>query len=333
MKVLSLVFMILGCFLGAGFVSGREIASYFSRFGNYSWLGIIFAGLIFFGCLFLFLQLSNKANNFTHFISIYFGKFGLIITILFSLCLFILISSMMAGTISISNALNINYIAMSIITMIICFVCVSGHGKMLSKINFLLMPIILIILLEVCGINFNIEGQDSSLFGAFISSSNYVLINIVSLGVFVIEIGSKYTVRQKLLSSIIVTLIIVFFMFVINNAILKNNLVYVSMPILELAKFQSKELSLITAIILWCGLFTTIISCVYVLSNFMNRIIGNYRLTVAIVLILSFLCGFIGFEFIVGYIYSVIGVIGLVFMVFIIKQEKETFIVKVSRKK
>lgn len=333
MKVLSLVFMILGCFLGAGFVSGREIASYFSRFGDCSWIAIIVAGVIFFVCLFFFLQLSNKARNFSEFISMYFGRFGVIITCLFSLCFFILITSMIAGTVSIAKALNLSNVVIAILTLIISYICVSSNGKMLSKINFILMPIILIIILCICGFNLEFAGENSNITWSIVSSTNYVLINIVSLGIFVLEIGSKYTVREKLLASIIVTIIIVLFMFVINNAIINNDLIYVDMPVLEIAKMQGVYLTIITAGIIWCGLFTTIISCVYILSNFVNALIGNYKLTVAIILLSAFGCSFVGFEIMVSYIYSIIGVFGFIFMLFIFKKEKEAFIVKASRKK
>lgn len=333
MKVLSLVFMILGCFLGAGFVSGREIASYFSRFGESSWVAIIVAGVIFFLSLFFFLQLSNKVRNFSQFISNYFGKFGSVVTCLFSLSIFILISSMIAGTVSIAKTLNISDIMIVLFTLIISFFCLSNNGKLLSKINFVLMPLILIILLFICGCSFEFSGGDGNVVWAIVSSTNYVLINIVTLGIFVLEIGSKYTVKQKLLASIIVASIIVVFMIVINNVIISNDLIYVDMPVLELAKMQGFHLTIITATVIWCGLFTTIISCVYLLSNFVNTIIGNYKLTVAIILMSALVCSFVGFEFIVSYIYSIIGMIGFLFMIFILKKEKETFCVKVSQKK
>jgi len=326
MKLILLVFMILGCFLGAGFISGREIASYFSRFGSWSSLAIIIAGVLFFLALYWFLRLSSRANSFSKFISVYFGKYGVIITCLFSLCVFILIGSMLAGTRSIAQSLNISEVMLIVITTIICYLSVLGSEKLLSKINLCLMPIILAIILIICGIDFRIDvTNSSSMIFSIVSSTNYVLINIVTLGLFVLEIGDKYSNKEKLWASIISSVIIVIFMFIINSAILNNNLVYLSMPMLELAKLKGSAMSIITAIIIWCGLFTTIISCVFLLSNFVNKFIKNYRLTVAIVLLLALLFSNIGFDFIVSYIYSIIGVIGLVFMIFITKKEREEF--------
>ena len=333
MKVITLVFMILGCFLGAGFVSGREIASYFSRFGSSSIFAIIVAGVFFFLCLYLFLRLSEKADNYSKFISLYFGKYGVIINCLFSLSVFILISSMIAGTSSIATTLGINQIVFLSITLIICFFAVSGSDKMLSKINFILMPIILVIILLVCGVNFEITSSANGGFFPIVSSTNYVLINIVTLGLFILEIGHKYTNKQKLIASIITSLIIMFFMFVINSAILDNELISTPMPILELAKVKGGLMSILTAIVIWCGLFTTIISCVFILSNFLNKFINNYKLTVGIILVTALITSIVGFEFMVSYIYSIIGVIGLIFMIFIIKKERETTIQIASRRK
>ena len=332
MKVLTLIFMILGCFLGAGFVSGKEIATYFSKFGNYSVLAIIFAGVLFFLLIYLFLWLSNKTNSFSKFISFYFGKLSLIVNMLFALCLFILTSSMLAGSVSIAKTLSINQIAFSLITVLICFLSVIGNEKSLSKINLILMPLILIIMLMVCGVNFNFDNSEGNVFLSLLSSSNYILINIVTLGLFILEIGNKYTNKQKFLASLFSSIIICFFMLVSNSAIINNNLLDASLPILELAKLKGNLLSVITAIVIWCGLFTTIISCVFLLSNFVNKYVGNYKLTVGMILLLALLCSNFGFDFMVNYIYSIIGIIGLFFVVCILHREKETFIVKVSRK-
>lgn len=334
MKVLSLVFMILGCFLGAGFVSGREIASYFSRFGDFSTIAIFIAGVLFFITLYLFLRLSSKASNFSAFISIYFGKYGVIITSLFSLCVFILIGSMLAGTRSIASTLNISSMTITIFTLILCYVSVIGNEKLLSKINLYLMPIILIVILIVCGVNLNTNSITANrVFVSLVSSANYVFINIVTLGLFVLEIGNQYSNSQKLCASIISSVIIIFFMLIINNNIISNGLVYSSMPILELAKRSGNLLSTITAITIWGGLFTTIISCVFVLGNFLNKIFKNYKLTVALILISALVFSYIGFNFIVNYIYSIIGVMGMIFLIFICKKERENFVVKISRKK
>jgi uncharacterized membrane protein YkvI len=105
------------------------------------------------------------------------------------------------------------------------------------------------------------------------------------------------------------------------------------MPVLQLATQQGSITSIVTAIIVWCGLFTTIISCVYILGNFLNKYIKNYRLTTILILLSALVCSKMGFEFMVSYIYSLIGVVGLVFVIFVLRKERETFVIKVSRKK
>jgi len=333
MKVLTLVFLIFGCFLGAGFVSGKEIATYFSKFGKFSPVAIIFAGILLFLLIYFFLRLSNKTNSFSKFILFYFGKYGLIINILFAICLFILTSSMLAGSITIAKVLNINHVILAFLTIIICYISVIGNENCLSKINLILMPAILVIMLIVCGMDFNFQGFDGNIFLSIISSGNYVLINIVTLGLFILEIGYKYTNKQKLLAALFSSIIICFFMFICNSAIINNNLLNASMPILELAQSKSLILSIITAIVVWCGLITTIISCVFLLANYLNNYINNYKITVALILISALICSNFGFDFMVNYIYSIIGLIGLFLVICILCKERETFVVKVSRKR
>jgi uncharacterized membrane protein YkvI len=80
-------------------------------------------------------------------------------------------------------------------------------------------------------------------------------------------------------------------------------------------------------------LFTTIISCLYMLSNLMDGIIKNYILTVFLILFSALLVSLLGFEIIVTYVYSIIGIVGLIFITFISKKEREIYIAKISRKK
>ena len=83
------------------------------------------------------------------------------------------------------------------------------------------------------------------------------------------------------------------------------------MPILTLATKKGFVTWVITAITIWIGLFTTIISCIFVLSNFVNNYVKNYKLTLVMLLVLTLLFSTFGFDFIVGYIYWIIGFIGI----------------------
>ena len=103
MKVFSLSMLILGGFVGAGFASGREIAFYFSSYQKYSVIGIVVAVVVLFLLMNIFLFLSNYFDSFKSFIDRYFGKYSLVVNVLFAVVLLILVGAMFAGTIELSK--------------------------------------------------------------------------------------------------------------------------------------------------------------------------------------------------------------------------------------
>ena len=46
-KTFSLAFTYVGCFLGAGFISGQELWQFFGAFGNWGYVGFVLAALLF----------------------------------------------------------------------------------------------------------------------------------------------------------------------------------------------------------------------------------------------------------------------------------------------
>ena len=86
MKVFACVFMILGCFMGAGFVSGREVSAYFSKFGSCSVYSIILVTILLFVLILFFLLLSRKTDSFESFARLYFGRFHIIANWLLAFC-------------------------------------------------------------------------------------------------------------------------------------------------------------------------------------------------------------------------------------------------------
>ena len=325
MKVLYMIFMILGCFFGAGFVSGREIACYFSTFGKYSFLGVIIAIILMFLLIYFFFRLSCSCSSFDSFVCTYFSKSGRVINWLFALCLFILSSSMFAGSLAIAETVNISKIIFALITAILAYLVVIGNIGLLKKINFILVPIIILTMFFVCIGQANVSVNYGSFVLSILGSTNYVFMNIVTLGLFILETGRECSRKQALIVSAISSVIIGVLLFVCNNAIIANNLLSVPMPMLALATKKGFWVWVITAITIWIGLFTTVISTMFVLSNYVNKYVGNYSLTLIMLLALTCITSTFGFAFLVAYVYWVIGIVGviLVFKVICEKTRKK----------
>ena len=323
MKVVFMIFMILGCFLGAGFVSGREIACYFSAFGKYSYIGIVLACVLMFFLIYMFFRLSKTTNTFDSFVCRYFGKSGAIINWLFALCLFILTSSMFAGSLAIAETINISKIIFALITAVACYFVVIGNVKIIEKISIILVPIIIVVMICICGFK-TFQFYDGDFFLSILSSSNYVFMNIVTLGLFVLETGHSYTKKQSIVVSLTCSIIVFVMLILCNNAIINFDLTQMSMPVLAMSTQKGFVPWIITAITIWIGLFTTIISCVFVLGNFLNKYVKNYKLTIFFTLLATLACSNFGFAFLVGYVYWIIGFVGVILVAKVIIQEKKT---------
>lgn len=332
MRILTLVFLIFGCFLGAGFVSGKEIATYFSCFGKNSIFSIILAIILFFMLILFFLFLSNKTKSFIDFFKFYFGKASKFINFLFALCLLILVSSMFAGSIEIAQYLNINKWLILIATLIFAYFVLIYNINGLNVINLVLVPIILLVIIISVKIpSIPIFENNGKFLISTLNAVNYVSINMVTLGLFILEIGHKYTVKEKIISAIICSIIIGVFMLIMNNSITYNHLENATMPLLLMAINKSKILWWISIFTVWIGLFTTLLSCAHLLSNYINQFVKNKRGSIFFSLFIGVIVSLFGFDIMVAYVYSIIGVIGLVIISRVILKEKRTLILKVRK--
>lgn len=330
MKIVSLVFMILGCFLGAGFVSGKEVATYFSVFGKYSILGILILGVLIFLLLSFFLYLSNKVENFKEFIDKYFGKKSGILTFLFSFSMLIFIGSMFAGNLVLAENFYINKFILIIVTSFLTFVFVTGKSKRLSAINIFIMPIIIFVLIYL---SFSLKWgnyRSGNVGLSVFSSISYVFINIVPLGVFLIDLKFTLSKKEIVLTSLITTLVIVFLLTLYNNAIIINNISDMSMPIIVLANKGGTLLKILTFASLYLGLLTTLVSCVFVFSNYVNGYLNNYKHSTMLSIFLGLIISFFGFDAIVSYVYVLIGLIGFYLVFSVIVKEKRNLKNQVS---
>ena len=61
-KTWSLAFTYVGCFLGAGFISGQELWQFFGSFGNLGYVGFLLAVVLFSAIGILFVRLTQMTQ-------------------------------------------------------------------------------------------------------------------------------------------------------------------------------------------------------------------------------------------------------------------------------
>ena len=70
-KTWTLAFTYVGCFLGAGFISGQELWQFFGAFGNWGYVGFALAALLFVVIGVLFIRLTQLTPCSRYFCSLW----------------------------------------------------------------------------------------------------------------------------------------------------------------------------------------------------------------------------------------------------------------------
>lgn len=137
---ISAFLAIIGTVIGSGFVSGKEIVVFFSRFGVFSYPCIV---LSFFLLFFLFKYILNHGEK--ALLRLKNSKISFFLNLL--LCL-IFSSAMFAGIANVLTFKNsfVNYLLFFIVICLCLFVFKKGLGG-LNKLNFIFVPIMTLIFL------------------------------------------------------------------------------------------------------------------------------------------------------------------------------------------
>lgn len=315
MKQIKIIFLIIGTIIGAGFVSGKEIGSFFSIFGYYSFIFIFLIFLLLYFSINKLLKIGsvNKINNASDLNTIIFKKDNLIIKA-FTFIAFVILSSTMFS--AIPSAFNFStftiehFITIVATTIIVC-ITINKDDSFIKTLCTLIVPIIIILMVAVCLININDTTNIST--GNFVllpyNAICYVCRNIF-LSYFVIAKSSYgLTSKQCKQISFFTSLILCCLMAVVIFVELGNpEILSSSMPLLSLAE-KSGILYYIYLIVMQLAVFTTLISSLVTLKSFFH-----FKCKILNIIVPTLICAslsFISFDYFIIYLYPVIGMLGL----------------------
>lgn len=154
MEILKVVFVIIGTVIGAGFASGQEVYAFFFLFGIKGIIGILIASIIIGITIYKTFKIVHKNNidNYKDFLN-YFDKNKKINTITSIIInIFILVSFyiMIAGFGAyLQQELQLNSIIGSSILAILCLILFKTNTNGLVKVNEILIPILIIIVILI----------------------------------------------------------------------------------------------------------------------------------------------------------------------------------------
>lgn len=289
-KIFGAVFSVVGAVLGAGFITGGEIAVFFLR--DFSLSGVYSAFIFFAAMIFTVGDDYNKALSFT----ICFAD------IVVLGCMFSAVDELSAIIFGLSEKLKIFKIILAILTFFI-----SNRGmKVLSSVSAVITPpVILSVLLVVSrGTVKNIVIAPSGLVGALMpltyAAANYLLIYPV-----IVKTCGKLCVKIKLLVAILSSAIIFTLVFFVG-ANLSGVSDITKMPLLTFA--EKTPFSVLFKICCFCAVFTASVSSSYsAYSAF-----GNNERLKFLACLTALALSEAGFSVVIGYLYPILGAVGAV---------------------
>ena len=308
-KTIAFSMSILGTTIGAGFVSGKEIANFLGVYGNFAYLIAFLFGIIYYFTIMLFYKCADS--------KIITNDKWFDYIILFTQ--FISLSAMIAGL----NSLLTDYFGtqtLFYILCVICFIIILCGLKGLTNSNLLLMPIVLVFILYLGYIalssntQFNIETTNSTPTKIFSYFFIYLGLDLLSCYPICAVLSDKQSKKQKVLSAIIVatsifSLITCYLFSVLNRG---SNYAYFDLPVLHFIIDHNDKLFLFTCFIVGIGIVTTLLSNGFVIYDTSKKLWDKN----GFIIFLSLFCGayiisFFGFSNIVEFLYPLIGVTGL----------------------
>lgn len=314
--------IIVGTTIGAGFASGREIWEFFSSYGYQSMQGIILS-IILFGIssvFILWISFKHKTTNYYDVLNILMGaKLAKIFDLLIFLYLFSGTIVMFAGSGATFKQWNFSYslgvASMAIFAWIVLIKGING----LIKINTILIPVLIVILLYV---NYQFITNNSSLANNYLrahldvwpSAITYSALNLISLfGVLSTmgkKIGSKWEI---ILGGVIGAITLGVVATSLNMSLLRVEYVQqYEIPLFSLIPNDNRNLLIIVSIVLWSAIYTTVLSNIYGLVNRVKSKVDYSTASISLIIIISIIpLSFIGFSTLVKILYPLYGVLNL----------------------
>lgn len=341
--IFKIALSIIAGVVGIGFVSGKEIVSFFFKYEPISLFLICLVCILFFVILYLKLsknsvKLLNITNNKPQ-ISLNiiekthknntFNKYYIFSIILCILCLFST-STMVAGLRLLLFSVFCNkFISLFITLIVLCFVynIISKNVNFLIKFSSFFMFILIIFMTvnTIYGFNLNLENNSviynegvlnfNIVFSGIMSVIFYVSMNTLSISGLVNEISSNLSnKKQALLISFLSSLFLFFLLFIVILLFrLHTNLIMFTMPLLELSKNVGGWFYYLYLSMLVFGSIISVINISFSGTRYIKRICNKrFKLFCFLFLLLSFVLSFVGFDFLVEKIYPLIGMVYLV---------------------
>ena len=328
-----IIFSIIGALIGAGFASGQEMYLFFYRFGIYGILGLLLCSFLIGMVIYkTFLIIHNKnISNYQYFLNVIFyrekkqpkNKYlnlsyisNIIVNVFLLITFYIMISGFGAYF---EQEFKIHRLIGAIFLAIICFVILLKDIEGVKKVNSIVVPILIGIILIISFMN--IKTIDFSRI-SLIHNYNWIIQSIVYCSynmilVITVLVGMKKYVKNKkqikiisIVSGCIVFLLAISIFLWLTNV--NVNFDSLEMPAVYVIDTKFPNFAWIYGIVILLSIFSTAIS---IGISFLKNIAKNkksYPQFVAIMCISGVLISNIGFSNLVKMLFPVFGYLGII---------------------
>lgn len=318
-KVLFSVFLIVGCIIGAGFASGRELSLFFAKFGYSSlyFLPIVF--ILFYYLFKTFLSLGKQKFDNVFEMN---KKFGGSIFFNFAVVGVFLIyaAAMFAGAVEVlaNNFIGVPSVIFQLLVGGMAFLVLKFGLKGLKRVNVVLIPLIVILLIiyalysclfPITNIAYIPQHHNAEVLP--LSILMYVFGNIFLSYFILAEAGHGLSKKQIIRTSLGAATIITFTLLICILCLIVNGTVVMdaSMPFVVLTLRLGDPFPILFMTILFLGIITSLFGCLHTLSLPFQAKFGNN--TTLFTTLAVFVFSLVGFENIVNYCYPLIGIFGI----------------------
>ena len=335
-EILSIVLVIIGALIGAGFASGQEIYSFFYAYGEKGIIGIIVTSTLTSVLIYKTLKMvcQNEITTYNEFLGLVIKnkKITKIINIVLNILLLISFYIMIAGFGAyFEQEMKINKIIGSLILAILCAIIFFTSVKGVLKVSSYIVPILIIsiiligtIAISTSPINITqIPVHKKMWLMSAITYCSYNLILLIPVLISLREhIKSEKSIKYIAIITGIIMLIlssIIFFILTKTNVDIKT----LEMPIVYIIRNYYPKLQPLYAFIILSSIFTTAISVgIGFLQNIMGENKKSYTQFVLIMCISSLLISNFGFSKLVNFAYPFFGYLGIIQILNILYSKK-----------
>ena len=329
-ETISIVLVIIGALVGAGFASGQEIFSFFYLYGKNGIYGIIIMSLLIGILIYKSLKIiyQNEIYNYEDFLKLTIKneKLRKIICIIINVLLLISFFIMIAGFGAyFEQEIGINKIIGSIILDLLCAIVFFSNIKGVLKANDFIVPF-LIIFIGIIGFQNMIQINDIELIKIknnwFLSTIIYNSYNFILLMPVLISLKKQIKKEKNIkyisiLSAIIITILSIIIFFLLARADTAEIIVQ-EMPIVYIISNYFSNYKKIYAFTILASIFTTAISVGIGFIQNINKKQESYPQIVLFMCITSLIVSNIGFSKLVNVVYPIFGGIGILQIIMIL---------------